>query len=105
MRLLNGFNTPYVYIFLLVYTHNLILSCRISGMMTARYLIHLREWEHKHNLLYTTYDRQMVSSIKFLQPTKVSTGRWTDEFMNDPLFDSGSPDEFMTTTSHLDVEQ
>ncbi|PPQ68483.1 hypothetical protein CVT25_008409 [Psilocybe cyanescens] len=42
------------------------LTLPISGMMTARFILHLREWEHKITMVST--DGSMLESIEFQQP-------------------------------------
>ncbi|KAF9522178.1 hypothetical protein CPB83DRAFT_864888 [Crepidotus variabilis] len=71
VRLLNGYNTP------------------ICGLMTARYLLHLREWENEHTCAFTTSKEDLASSIMFHQRSLRSFGGWTEEFMQDSLFNSG----------------
>lgn len=59
------------------------MSRRLSGLLTARFLLQLRAWEHKQSALVTGSDRRTVSNA--IPPIEFRVLSVIDEFGEDPV--------------------
>jgi hypothetical protein len=60
----------------------------MSGMMTARFLLHLRKWEAKHSLFATTGNENFgeTSVMEFARnPNQTASQSCIDSFVEDPV--------------------
>ena len=61
---------------------------RISGMMTARFLLHLRKWEAKHSAFVTasTSDANDIDALEFnSNPAQRDIRSYVSDFGEDPV--------------------
>ncbi|KAK0215170.1 hypothetical protein EDD85DRAFT_1000206 [Armillaria nabsnona] len=59
------------------------LTLPLSGLLTARFLLRLRAWEHKQSALVTGSDRRTVSNA--IPPIEIRVLSVIDEFGEDPV--------------------